>query len=115
MKIRSAYFKVTDMAAAVHFWSEFLRQSPGKQSSHWSEFLVGEVRLGLLLNDFGEEIRGCNCVPVFEFAADEIASAVERAKQLGASVVLDGLADPKVNGIVIATPGGQEFELCNCR
>ena len=114
MRIRSAYFKVTDMAVAVGFWTSFLQQQPVKHTSHWSEFLLGEVRLGFLLNDFGEEISGNGCVPVFEFVADEIAAVVDRAKSLGATVILDGLADPKMNSIVMAAPSGHEFELCNC-
>jgi hypothetical protein len=115
MKIRSAYFKVTDMAGAVAFWSSFLLQEPVKQSEHWSEFLLGEVRLGFLLNDFAEEIRGNSCVPVFELAQTELVASVNRAKSLGATVVLDGLANPKMNGIVMAAPSGHEFELINCR
>jgi hypothetical protein len=115
VKIRSAYFKVTDMAGSVAFWSSFLLQAPAKQSQHWSEFALGEVRLGFLLNDFDEEIRGNGCVPVFEVAPTELAACIERAKSLGATVVLDGLADPQMNSIVMAAPSGCEFELCNCR
>jgi hypothetical protein len=103
------------MAAAVAFWSSLLLQEPAKSSSHWSEFLLGEVRLGLLLNDFDEEIRGNSCVPVFELGAAELPGTIERAKGLGATVVLDGLANPSMSSIVMATPSGQEFELCNCR
>jgi hypothetical protein len=103
------------MAGAVAFWSSFLLQEPAKKSSHWSEFVLGDVRLGLLLNDFDEEIRGNSCVPVFELAPAELPEYMARAKGLGATVVLDGLANPQMNSIVMATPGGQEFELCNCR
>jgi predicted enzyme related to lactoylglutathione lyase len=115
VKIRSAYLKVTDMTEAVAFWSSFLLQEPAKQSTHWSEFVLGEVRLGFLLNDFGEEIRGNGCVPVFELAPTELAAYIERAKSLGATVVMDGLASPQMNSIVMAAPTGHEFELCNCR
>jgi hypothetical protein len=115
VKIRSAYFKVTDMAGAVAFWSSFLLQAPIKQSEHWSEFLLGDLRLGLLLNDFDEEIRGSGCVPVFELVPTELTASIERAKSLGATVVLDGLSNPQMNSIVMAAPSGHEFELCNCR
>jgi predicted enzyme related to lactoylglutathione lyase len=114
MKIRSAYFKVTDMTAAVSFWSSLLLYEPAKQSDDWSEFLIGEVRLGFLLNDFGEATSGNGCVPVFELNASEIGTVVERAKSLGATVVLDGLANPKINSIVMSAPSGHEFEFCNC-
>ena len=112
MKIRTAYFKVTDMTGAVGFWSALLQRQPVKQSERWSEFLIGETRLGLLLNDFGETLRGSGCVPVFEFDASELAAVIERAQALGATVVLDGLTDPRMKAIVLAGPGGHEFELC---
>ena len=44
-----------------------------------------------------------------------MAATVVRAKTAGATVVLDGLSNPKMNSIVLATPGGHEFELCNCK
>nr|WP_196782618.1 hypothetical protein [Chromobacterium paludis] len=39
---------------------------------------------------------------------------MSRAKAAGATVVLDGLGNPQMNAIVLASPGGNEFELCNC-
>jgi len=111
MRLRTAYFKVGDMAQAVVFWSTLLEQQPTRRSEHWSEFALGDVRIGFLLNDFGEQIVGQGCVPVFELDATEIGALIERAKRLGATVVVDGLADPQMNGIVLAAPGGQEFEL----
>jgi predicted enzyme related to lactoylglutathione lyase len=114
MRVRSSYFKVSDMEREVAFWQALLQLEPAKKSSHWSEFKVGEVRIGFLLNDFGEELKGCACVPVIEFEPEHLQAAITRAKNTGASVVLDGLANPKMNSIVLASPGGHEFELCNC-
>ncbi|KIA80446.1 hypothetical protein PWG14_25825 [Chromobacterium amazonense] len=114
MRIRSMYFKVGEMEAELAFWQAFLEREPLKRGSHWSEFLVGETRLGMLLNDFGEELQGCAAVPVFELAPERLAAAVSRAKEAGATVVLDGLANPQMNSIVLASPGGNEFELCHC-
>lgn len=115
MRVRSTYFKVQDVANAVTFWQSLLQQEPVKQSTHWAEFLIGEVRLGFLLNDFGETICGNSAVPVLELEPSELREFVERAKLLGASTVLDGLDNPKMNSIVMATPTGHEFELCNCK
>ena len=42
------------MASAVQFWHSLLRLEPIKQSARWSEFKIGDVRLGCLLNDFEE-------------------------------------------------------------
>jgi catechol 2,3-dioxygenase-like lactoylglutathione lyase family enzyme len=114
MRIRTAYFKVTDMASATTFWERLLEQPAARKSDRWTEFLVGEVRLGLLLNDFGEELVGSGCVPVFEFEAAHLQPFLSRAKALGASVVLDGLADEFTKTIVLASPDGHEFELCTC-
>ena len=114
MRVRSSYFKVLDMAREVAFWKTMLQAEPLKFTSHWSEFKVGEMRIGFLLNDFGEELKGSACVPVFEVEPTEISAAVERAKDAGATVVLDGLSNPKMNSIVLASPSGHEFELCNC-
>jgi Glyoxalase-like domain len=115
MRLRSTYFKVKDMQAETAFWRALLAQEPSKAGTHWTEFLVAGQRIGFLLNDFGEDLVGCNCVPVLEVDEGTMASTVLRAKQAGAAVVLDGLSNPKMNSIVLASPGGHEFELCNCK
>lgn len=114
MKIRTAYFKVDRMEPALAFWRELLGMPPAKTSPRWAEFRLGDVRLGFLLNDFGEEISGNSCVPVLEFDVDELTPFIERAKALGATVVIDGLENPTMNSIVLAAPTGHEFELCRC-
>ena len=71
LRIRSTYFKVRDMAAEVSFWRALLEAEPTKSSTHWSEFMVNGVRMGFLLNDFGEQLVGSSSVPVLEID-DEI-------------------------------------------
>ncbi len=115
MRVRSSYFKVSDMDAEVNFWRKLLVIEPIKATTHWTEFLVQGVRIGFLLNDFNEELVGCSCVPVLEVQGGAMAATITRAKESGATVILDGLSNPKMNSIVLATPGGHEFELCNCR
>ena len=68
------------MASAVKFWQSLLRLEPIKQSAHWSEFKIGEVRLGFLLNDFEEQISGNSSVPVIELELSDLPAFVERAK-----------------------------------
>src|SRR3954465_644530 len=101
MRIRSVYFKVKEMVPAVSFWRSLLQLEPIKESSHWSEFKVGEVRFGFLLNDFGEEVSGNSSVPVIELEPSELLAFIERAKSNGATVVLDGLDNPKMNSVVL--------------
>lgn len=115
MRVRSSYFKVSDMNAEVAFWRRLLQHEPTKASPNWSEFLIAGQRIGFLLNDFGEHLVGCSCVPVFEVDEGAMESTVARAKDAGAVVVLDGLSNPKMNSIVLASPGGHEFELCRCK
>ena len=114
MRVRSSYFKVQNMKAEVQFWRSLLQSEPSKESPQWSEFMLGSARIGFLLNDFGENLLGCSCVPVLEVEEGTMNEVVSRAKSCGATVVLDGLSNPKMNSIVMASPGGHEFELCNC-
>ena len=95
MRLRTTCFKVLDMAGAMAFWSTLLQREPTKRSGRWSEFVLGDVRIGLLLNDLGETITGQGCVRVLAVAAEELDRLLERARQAGATLVLDGLADPK--------------------
>ena len=111
MRLRTVYFKVVDMANALAFWSTLFQREPSKRSERWSEFVLGDIRIGLLLNDFGEATSGQGCVPVFELGHDDLHRMLDRARQLGATVVFDGLVDPAMNGIVLSSPSGQEFEL----
>jgi catechol 2,3-dioxygenase-like lactoylglutathione lyase family enzyme len=111
MKIRTVYFKVTDMQMAVTFWRELLQIEPHKATPSWHEFMVGSLRLGLLLNDFGDAYTGSNCVPVWEFDDEQLPLYVERAVALGATVILDGRDDPRLRSVVFKDPCGNEFEL----
>jgi predicted enzyme related to lactoylglutathione lyase len=112
MRVRTIYFKVTDMEQSVTFWEKLLELSPNRKSGKWTEFSVGDVRLGMLLNDFGDELVGSACVPVFEFDVSSSHTFVNRAKALGATVVLE--LNDDMNSIVLASPDGQEFEVCTC-
>lgn len=111
MKIRTVYFKVADMNLAVNFWKMFLEVELHKESPTWCEFLIDGTRLGFLLNDFGDQFSGSNCVPVFEFSDNEIGAWIEKAKKLGAELIFDGLADQKNLSVVFRDPVGNEFEL----
>jgi catechol 2,3-dioxygenase-like lactoylglutathione lyase family enzyme len=111
IKIRTIYFKVTDMAKAVAFWKELLGIEPHKQFDSWHEFMTDNIRLGLLLNDFGDQYTGSNCVPVFELPDEKVMEYVNRAKKLGATVIKEGLDDPDLKSVVFADPFGNEFEI----
>ena len=111
MRIRTVYQKVTDLQRAKSFWTALFGISPAKNSPKWCEFQLENIRFALLLNDYGDKFQGSNAVPVFELNDPEVNGLVEKAKALGATVVLDGLADPKVKSVVLKDPQGNEFEL----
>jgi len=110
MKIRTIYFKVPDTAKACEFWSKLLLTAPHKDFDSWKEINCGNIRLGFLQNP-GDEFTGSSCVPVFEFSNDALPAYIERARALGAEVVVDGLNDPHMKSIAFRDPFGHEFEL----
>ena len=114
MRIRTTYLKEGTLQQDERFWETLLERTPNRKSEKWTEFSVGEVRFGLLLDDFGDEFTGSGCVPVFEFDVPDLHIFLNRAKALGATVVLDGLNDETMKSIVLTSPDGHEFELCGC-
>ncbi|CAM2338003.1 MULTISPECIES: VOC family protein [Burkholderia] len=114
MRIRSTYLKVNNLERAATFWENLLEQPPNRKTERWAEFSLGEIRFGLLLNDFGDEFAGSGCVPVFEFDISDLHTFVERAKALGAKVVLDALNIETMQSVVLSDSEGHEFELCSC-
>jgi catechol 2,3-dioxygenase-like lactoylglutathione lyase family enzyme len=111
MKIRTLYFKVNDVAKAAAFWSELLQVKPHKDFEKWKEISCNNIRLGFLLNDFGDKFQGSGCIPVFEFPDAELPDYIGRAKTLGAEVIIDNLDDPNMKSIAFRDPFGHEFEL----
>ncbi|WP_321956221.1 VOC family protein [Paraburkholderia bannensis] len=114
MQLRTVYLKVKEMEPAISFWQCVLGYEPHKRSAKWSEFMVGACRLGLLLNDFGDDFKGSSSVPVFELEDIALHACVKRATESGASIVMDGLKIEAMRSIVLSSPEGHEFELCMC-
>ncbi|WP_321857636.1 VOC family protein [Paraburkholderia tropica] len=114
MQLRTVYLKVNDMQISTAFWQRLLDQKPHRQSTKWTEFMIGTNRLGLLLNDFGDELKGSSAVPVFEFEEARLRDFMKRAIENGASVVMDGLKIEAMKSVVLSSPDGHEFELCMC-
>jgi hypothetical protein len=113
MRIRTVYFKVGEQAdPALRWWSSFLQSEPTKSFPPYYEFRVGQINFGLLALDAAPSP---SCVPVFEFPDEEIAGAIQRAKNLGATTVLEGEAHPDYpnTAAVLRDPFGNEFEVTN--
>ena len=111
MKIRTCYFKVSNMQEASAFWKSLLEIDPIKSTPKYSEFRMDNINLGLVLNDFGDKFEGANCVPVFELADAELQSYVDRVNRFGGTIILDGLEDPNLLSVIVTDPWGNEFEL----
>ncbi len=110
MKIRTVYFKSNDLKATKAFWQELLGIKPHKDFDSWVEFKLDNINLGIWPNDGTSKWSGSGTVPVFEFKDDELADYIEKAKKLGAKVILNGLNDPNLLSIIFSDPWGNEFE-----
>src|SRR5262249_60790905 len=101
--------KVQQVGGGRAWWEKFRGVQPVKNFERWSEFRVGEINLGLLQIDGAAGASGAPCVPVLEFADGDIARRIERAKGLGARVVLEGKDHPDYPRIA----AGLVHPLCN--
>jgi len=116
MRVRTVYFKVQDLEPVRNWWQAFLRCEPRKVFAEWCEFRVGDTNLGLLsLAAYVPGPGRPSCIPVLEFPDEEIVAVIARAKELGASAVLEGEAHPDHPNIaaVLVDPFGNEFEVTN--
>ncbi len=112
MRVRTVYFKVRYLAGPRSFWSALLGIEPAKDFPQWCEFRVGEVNLGLLPLGASSASEPA-AIPVLEFPDDEVSERIARAKELGASVVLEGEDHPDHPNVaaVLIDPFGNEFEI----
>ncbi len=110
MKVRTIYFKSDNLSEAKYFWSSFLEIKPHKDTKKWVEFKLENINLGIWPNE-SDEWKGSNCVPVFEFKDDEIGIFIDKAKSLGAQIILDELENPEILSIIFKDPWGNEFEV----
>ena len=112
VKVRTVYFKVRRLEDAAAFWQAFLGTPPTKAFPEWIEFRIGNLNLGLLR---AEGSPRAGCVPVFELGDAEVEVHIRRAKDLGATVLLEGEDHPDYprTAAVLRDPFGNEFELTN--
>lgn len=113
MRIRTVYLKVGDRAGdAVAWWSNLFGAKPAKAIPPYYEFRVGDINFGLLAIPPASDPPGA-CVPVFEVSDAEIDAAIARAKEGGATVILEGDDHPDYpnTAAVLRDPFGNEFEL----
>ena len=116
MKVRTVYFKVRKLEDAAAFWRAFLGTPPTKSFPEWIEFRVGDLNLGLLRAEGSDRgSAGSPCLPVFELPDAEVEGCIRRARDLGATVLLEGEDHPDYprTAAVLRDPFGNEFEVTN--
>ena len=116
MRVRTIYFKTRDLKTVRDWWQTFLQCDPGKSFPEWCEFPVGGMNLGFLSLAGYVPSRGRpSCIPVLEFSDEEISRVIARAKELGATALLEGEAHPDFPSVaaVLVDPFGNEFEVTN--
>ncbi|MEI6477566.1 MAG: VOC family protein [bacterium] len=111
MKIRAMYFKVNDMEAELAFWQKLFGRTFEKKTETYFECKIDDTRIALMQGEDGDSYSGSGAVPVFEYNEIELGHYADKAISLGATLVLDGMRDPNIQGMVLRDPEGHEFEL----
>ncbi len=107
MRLVSIYLYVSDMNVESTFWRAILQNEPETSSEKWTEFTIGNARVGLLLDDESLESVSSTSVLVLEVEDKEIDQCIERAQVAGGRIVMQGLS----SRIIMASPSGHQFEL----
>lgn len=112
MTIRTFYFKVSDVERITDWWSEVLGISPHKKSRAYGEFKVGEMRLGFVLNDWGEKYEGNRGVAMFNTDSEkERDELIDRMVKAGGSIEADNRTNEALKSASVLDPFGNEVEI----
>ncbi len=106
MRLASIYLYVSDMKVERAFWRAILQREPVASNDEWTEFAVGDARVGLLLDDESVKPVRSTSVLILEVEDEELDEYVERAQIEGGSIVMQGLS----SRIIMASPSGHQFE-----
>jgi len=106
MKIRGFRLFVQDMEVERAFWTKFLNATPKISESDWVELKAGDALITLLPGQSGSGPQ-----PVFEYSEIEMHYYIQKAQDLGATLVEEGLNNPRIRGAVLRDPEGNEFQV----
>jgi predicted enzyme related to lactoylglutathione lyase len=106
MRLASTYLYVSDMGMESSFWQTIFEKAPVSSGEKWTEFAVGDVRVGLLLDDESIGPVNSTSVLVFEVEDGEMDEYIARTQAAGGSIVMQGLS----SRIIMASPSGHQFE-----
>ncbi len=107
MRLTSVYLYVCDMQRETRFWRALLQRDPVTSTDKWSEFSIGDARLGLLLDEEATNPVSSTSVLVLEVEDKDIDDCITRAQAAEGSIVMQGLS----SRIIMESPSGHQFEL----
>lgn len=111
LAVRTFYYKVTDMQGVIDWWKNVFDLIPHKQTVAYSEFKFENVRIGFVLNDFGDVYGGNRGIVMFNVISEKECDAfIEKAVALGGKITSDN-RDSELKSVVLIDPFGNEFEL----
>jgi len=108
MKLRGFHLVVKDLELEHQFWQKFLNATPKTSQPDWVELKAGDVFMTLSPGEPKEPSLIC---PVFEYSEIELHYYVQKAQDLGATLVREALNDPRVRGAIFADPEGNHFQV----
>lgn len=111
MRRMHAYLLVADMQRSVQFYRTLFQAEPVYESEHWTEFNVGDARLGLHTWDHDGAVPAAVGVRVF-FEVDDISAEKDRLQRAGVRLRGD-IVELEGTGRILAfeDPDGHVLEL----
>lgn len=82
MRRLHAFLFVSDMRRSVEFYRTLLRAEPAYESEHWTEFRIGDARLGLHKWTSDGSVPACTGARVF-FEVDDLDAERGRLEKAG--------------------------------
>lgn len=111
LTVRTFYYKVTDMREAVDWWSKVFGLVPHKDGETYSEFKFESIRIGFVLNSWGEKYEGNRGVIMLNADSEaERDALIQKAITAGGKVLSDNRATD-LKSAAILDPSGNEIEL----
>lgn len=107
LDFQTTWCPVTDMKRAVAFYSDVLGLKPGTQSPYWSDFHVGQHRIGL--HPFAPEPTPKGGWRL-GLLADDLKALRQRLEAAGATILDDYHETPQGVVLTFADPDGNPIQ-----
>lgn len=111
LEVRTFYYKVTDMDGVTDWWMRAFGLTPHKRSASYSEFKLENVRVGFVLNDWGETYDGNRGALMLNVVPEQERDVlIEKIVSLGGTITLDN-RNSDLKSVVVEDPFGNEYEI----